>query len=158
MERSSMYRVFVLIFVGIAAAMSASAQDWSNEQRDIIEAIARLSAATSPDGGGPDAYADVLAPDFTRWTMGEGPVQGREKWIEGMREWWEDGWRVVDRKTDYLEISVHGTYATLRRIVEETYRGPKGGESRSRTALAEMWVLTDDAWLLLRANAHPLEL
>jgi hypothetical protein len=137
--------------------VGVSAQDWSSQQQLIIDALERLGAATRPDGGGPDAYAEVLAPEYTRWTMGEGPINDRDQWIAGVRGWWENGWRVVDSNAEYLEVTVHGDFATTRRIVEETYHGPSGEESHSRTALAETWVRRDGTWLLLRVNAHPLE-
>ena len=153
-----MLRSAATILIVLVCATIVAAEEHSAEEQQIIDAIERLSAATAPGGGGPDAYAEVLASDFTRWTMGEGEIQDRDAWVDGMRGWWEDGWRVTARETDYLEIAVLGEFATMRRIVTESYRGPEDEESRSRTALAETWVRRAGEWRLLRVNARPLEL
>ena len=47
-------------------------------------------------------------------------------------------------------------YAHTRRIVTETYLGPKGDNSTSRAALAEIWIKKNDKWLLYRVNVHAM--
>ncbi|MCG8435137.1 MAG: nuclear transport factor 2 family protein [Gammaproteobacteria bacterium] len=136
----------------ILMPFTATAAEWNTTQREIIAAIQALSAATAPDGKGADEYATVLAKDFTRWTLGADSVSGRESWVEGMREWFDDGWRVTDRKQTYLEIAPKGDFATVRRIVSETYLGPDGEVITSKAAVAETWIREDGNWKLLRAN------
>lgn len=143
--------------VVLAAAPAAAQQNWTTEQREVLAAMDWLSAATAPDGLGPDAYAAALAPDFSRWTVGSTVMSGKYDWVRGVREWFDDGWRVAQRSTRHLEITVIGDLALTRRIVEETYRGPDGEESRSTAALAEVWTRRDGPWLLLRVNVHPME-
>lgn len=152
-----MKQILLALVLVLASAGDIMAGDWSADQQAIIDAIGRLGAATRPDGGGPDAYAAALAPGYTRWTLGRDSVEDRERFIESMREWWTDGWRVVSSQTDYIEIAVHGDFATARRIVTESYRGPQGEETGSRTALSEVWVRGDDGWLALRVNTRPLD-
>jgi hypothetical protein len=98
-------------------------QSWDPQQRQVLATIERLSAATAPDGGGPDAYAVILADDFSRWTLGSDVINDKQSWVEGMRSWWNDGWRVADREARVLEIRVSGDHAFTRRIVTETYVG-----------------------------------
>ncbi|MDX1584494.1 MAG: hypothetical protein R3338_12935, partial [Thermoanaerobaculia bacterium] len=76
-------------------------------------------------------------------------------WISSMREWFDEGWRVTDRKSRIVEIEVRDDVAFTRRVVEETYSGPDGETSTSRAALAEVWILRGDSWLLSRVDVHP---
>jgi hypothetical protein len=73
--------------------------------------------------------------------------------VAGVRGWFDDGWRVVERVQEIVEITVVGEYAFCRRIVEESYLGPDGENSVSKAALAETWIRGEGAWLLLRVNA-----
>ena len=119
--------------------------------------MGRLSAATAPDGAGASEYGAVLAADFTRWTVGSSDISDKTSWVQGIQEWFEDGWRVSDRQTQHVEIVVRDDLAFTRRIVEETYLGPDGERSVSGAALAEVWVRGDHGWLLLRVDVHPLD-
>ena len=132
--------------------------DWSAEQREILDAIARLSAATAPGGGGADDYAMMLTDDFSRWTIGSDVVNGKPDWVEGVREWFDDGWRVAERQVEGLDITVRGNIAFTRRIVTEAFVGPDGERPAPGTAaLAEVWVREDAQWQLLRVDARPLD-
>lgn len=136
---------------------SLHAQDeWSVEQRSILEAIDRLSATTAPGGGGPEAYGEVLTADFSRWTLGGATINDAESWVDGMRDWWDDGWRVIDREAEVLEISVRDDEASVRRIVGETYRGPGDETTSSKAALAEVWRRDGETWKLARVDIYPL--
>ncbi len=147
----------LLCWVVLTPSPASSEESWSKEQRQVLAAIQRLSASTAPGGAGPDAYAAVLADDFSRWTVGSDVINDKETWVEGVREWFNDGWRVSDRKTRNLEIQVSGGQAFIRRIVTETYLGPDKETSSSSAALAEVWVRRADDWLLLRADVHPMD-
>lgn len=127
------------------------------QEHQIVRAIERLSAATATDGAGPAAYAAVLHPDFSRWTLGSDAAEDKETFVAAIQEWWRDGWRVSARDSRALHIVVRGDYAFTRRIVSETYVGPDGEQSASTTALAEVWVRGGDDWLLLRVDAHSID-
>lgn len=147
-----------LVCLTLLLAVPAGATDWSPAQQQVLAAIARLSAATAPDGGGADAYAAVLADDFSRWTVGSDKLQTKQSWVDGMREWFDIGWRVTDREQTVLEITVDDRFAFTRRIVAETYTGPRGDITNSKAALAETWVRGDGGeWLLLRVNISVME-
>lgn len=117
----------------------------------------RLSATTEPNGTGADAYGEVLAEDFSRWTTGSTLINYKEVWVEGVRGWFDDGWRVIDRNQTVLEITIKGDNAFTRRIVEETYRGPDDEISISKAGLAETWIRSGGNWLLLRVSADVLD-
>ncbi|MEJ2548517.1 MAG: DUF4440 domain-containing protein [Gemmatimonadota bacterium] len=132
--------------------------EWSPGQREILDAIARLSAATAPGGGGADDYAARLTDDFSRWTIGSDSVIGKQAWVDGIRGWFDDGWRVSDRQSEVLEITVEGSTAFSRRIVSETYVGPDGDSSPpARAALAEVWRRDGEGWRLQRVTVHPIQ-
>ena len=134
------------------------AQDsWTTEQRQVLASLERLSAATAPDGTGADAYGAILAENFSRWTTGSSVINNKQSWVEGVRGWFDDGWRVADRGQNILEILVKGEFAFTRRIVEETYLGPNGESSVSKAALAEVWVRGEGVWLLFLVNVDVLD-
>lgn len=148
----------VLSLTLLSGASEVGAQQtWSPAQREVLAAIERLSASTAPGGAGAEAYGAVLAEDFSRWTVGSEIMNGKDEWVGGVREWFDDGWRVSDRETRHLEIRVRGAHAFTRRIVEETYRGPDGERSTSTAALAEVWVREEGEWRLLMVNVHPVD-
>jgi hypothetical protein len=135
-----------------------SAQDsWTTEQLQVVASIERLSTATAPGGAGADGYGAVLADNFSRWTTGSDVINDKQSWVEGVREWFDDGWRVTDRNQNILEILMMGEFAFTRRVVEETYLGPDGERSVSKAALAETWVRSDGVWLLLLVNVDVLD-
>jgi ketosteroid isomerase-like protein len=136
----------------------AAPGNWSPGQREILDAIARLSASTAPDGGGADEYAVMLTEDFSRWDIGSNVLMGKKEWVDGVRSWFDDGWRVSDRQAEVLEITVQGATAFCRRIVSETYTGPDGVASPpSRSALAEVWKRDGEGWRLQRVTIHSLQ-
>jgi hypothetical protein len=143
---------------GPARLDGASAREsLTSDELEVLAAIERLSAATAPGGGGAREYGAVLAEAFSRWTVGSTEIATKEEWVEGIREWFDDGWRVSDRRARRLELRVRGDYAFSRRIVEETYTGPGNERTSSTAALAETWVRGDFGWLLLRVDVRPME-
>ena len=143
--------------VTLARRFDEAPGDWSAEQREILDAIARLSASTAPGGGGADDYAAMLTEDFSRWTIGSDVMNGKQEWVEGVRGWFDDGWRVSDRQAEVLEITVEGPTAYSRRIVTETFAGPDGEATPpAPAALAEVWRRDGEGWRLQRVTVHPL--
>ncbi len=130
---------------------------WNSEQVKVIETMNLLSETTAPNGKGSDSYGSYLSDNFSRWTIGSSITSNKEKWVEGVKEWFDDGWRVSERSQQNLEILIMGNYAHTRRIVTETYLGPEGETSMSKAALAEIWIKENDKWLLYRVNIHPMK-
>ncbi len=151
------------LFVGllaVSATVGVSAQDaWTAEQLAVLDAIERLSAATGPGGGGAEAYAETLAEDYSRWTLGSDKQNGKKEWVDGIRGWFDEGWRVTDRRVENLDVTIRGNIAFTRRRVHETYLGPDGSRSSSASAVAEVWIkeAVDSTWKLSRVDIHPLE-
>ncbi len=150
--------LLVISVLSILPCAEAHSQDsWSPEQSHVLASMHRLSESTAPDGGGADKYGEVLAENFSRWTTGSKVINHKGEWIEGVRSWLDDGWRVIDRSQTILEITIRGDEAFTRRLVEETYLGPDEERTISKAALAETWVRSDDRWLLLRVNVDVLD-
>lgn len=147
----------VLLLLAWPSPQAFAQDSWTPDQQGVLTAIERLSEATAPGGSGADGYSAVLSDQFSRWTTGSSKVTGKQEWVDGIGEWFEDGWRVTDRDQIVLEISVFGEFAFSRRIVEETYLGPNGDSTKSRAALAETWLRGESGWLLLRANVDVLD-
>ena len=155
MKKAKSSLVFILLLLCWPALILAQ-ESWTTEQQEVLAAMARLSASTAPDGAGADDYAAVLAEEFSRWTIGGETLNGKKAWVEGVRSWFDDGWRVTDRNQEVSEVSLVGDFAFTRRIVEETNLGPDGEKTRSKAGLAETWVRVKGEWLLLRVNIYVL--
>ncbi len=127
-----------------------------DEKDNLLAAMEGFSATTGPEGAGADAYGSFLAHNFSRWTMGSDKVVDKEEIVESVRGWFTDGWRVTDRQSTELSIEFRGNLAFTRRIVAESYLGPKGETSSSKSALTEIWTKDTGTWLLLSVNVTPV--
>lgn len=144
--------------VKLRRRFEAAPGDWSPSQRQILRAMAELSASTAPGGGGPDDYAAMLTDDFSRWTIGSDAMDHKEEWIDGVRSWYDEGWRVADRQAEVLEIRVEGATAFSRRIVSEIYAASDGETSPpAKAALAEVWRRDGEGWRLQRVTVHSVQ-
>ena len=155
MQRFRVISLFMLLLFLLCSLASAQ-ETWTADQLEILASMELLSVTTAPDGSGADGYAAILAEEFSRWTTGSSVVNSKQAWVAGVRGWFDDGWRVVERTQEIVEISVVGEYAFSRRVVEETYLSPDGESSVSKAGLAETWVRGEGVWLLLRVNADVL--
>lgn len=151
-------KLFLLIILISLSPKTYSQPEWSGKAKELIETIEKFSETTSPSGQGADAYSEFLHIDFSRWTMGSSLENDKENWVEGVREWFDDGWRVSERHQETIEMLIEKKYAHVRRIVTETYKGPKGDTSKSKAALAEIWIKHRGKWMLFRVNVQPLSL
>jgi len=150
LKRTSLSIICLLFF------SSLFSQSWTAEQQGVIRAIDKLSVATTPDGGGAVAYGEMLTDDFSRWTAGTSRMNYKSDWVNEMRIWLDQGWRVTDREVLYVELVVNNDLAFTRRNVVETYLAPDGDRSTSKAAVAEMWIRINGKWLLFRADVHPI--
>lgn len=148
--------IIITVLFSFLSGFGYGQDNWNNEQKQIIETMNMLSATTAPDGKGANAYGSHLSDNFSRWTIGSSITNNKKKWVSGVREWFDDGWRVSNRDQKTLEILIMNDYAHTRRIVSETYLGPKGDTSISKAALAEIWIKKNNKWLLYRVNVHPM--
>lgn len=155
-DMTKRYLLYICVF-SLSVSHAFAQERWDPRQREILSAIETLSAATRPGGGGADAYGAVLAEEFARWTMGSDVINEKTAWVAGIAEWYEQGWRVVGRQSDVLQITVLDAIAFSRRIVAESLEGPGGERSESLTALTEVWVRRDGAWLLWRVDLTPVD-
>ncbi len=86
-------------------------------------------------------------------------MNDKATWVDGVRGWFDEGWRVADRTVDNVDIEIMGDLAFTRRLVQESYVGPDGSKTASRSAVAEVWTRASDGtgWKLLRVDVHPLD-
>ncbi|HNR76165.1 MAG TPA: DUF4440 domain-containing protein [Parvularculaceae bacterium] len=140
----------ILLFAGAADA------EWNADEKAVIAQMTALSQSTREGGGGADAYAAMLAPGFTRWTVGGNVINGRDAWIEGVADWLNEGGLVLGGTNDVLEITIEDDFAATRRIVVERMKNPDGSVATYRTGVAEIWRRDENgAWLLWRASVKP---
>ncbi len=143
---------FVLSFIVLKGAYAQP--DWNTDQLALIDRMKELSASMRVDGGGGEAYGGILADGFTRWTVGSTTINEREGWIDGIAEWFDAGWRVIDGSLEVLEIDIHGNIATTRRVVRESFKSPEGDITTYESGVVEVWEKSKDGgqWLLRRAS------
>ncbi len=78
--------------------IACNQHETNGAQKLVLETIRQLSETTAPGGGGAVAYARFLSDDYSRWTIGSTKTYNKEEWVDGVREWFTEGWRVSDRK------------------------------------------------------------
>ena len=127
-------------------------ENWDSDQRAIIFAMDKLSESTAGDNLGADVYAASLTEDFNRWTIGSEEITYKKEWVDDIRDWYDDGWRVPKRENNIISISVNKKTATVRRIVKEYYKGPQGETSDSKAGLVEVWKKIKGEWKLHSVN------
>ncbi len=150
-------KISTLIILVAFCSIAQAQERWSSAQKEIITAIQKFSESTAVNGQGAEAYASFLCEDFSRWTIGSESLSDKENWVKGIGDWFEEGWRVSDRKQKFIEISIQKDMAYVRRIVSKTYLGPDGSTSSSKAALVETWKKADEMWLLCRTNVQPIQ-
>ena len=85
----------MFILMPLLTCSLASAQDSRTaEPLETLASMEILSVTTAPNGTGADGYAAVLSVGFSRWTTGSNIVNGKQAWVDGVRGWFDDGWRV----------------------------------------------------------------
>ncbi|QNL21261.1 DUF4440 domain-containing protein [Hyphobacterium sp. CCMP332] len=146
-----------LIFLCFYCSMIQAQEPWNSDHKEIIKTIENFSESTSVNGKGANAYASFLSEDFTRWTIGSDVINNKVMWVEGIRDWFDEGWRVSDRSQQFIEINIANGLGHVRRIVTETYLGPDGSTSSSKAALVETWKKENEQWLLYRTNVQPIK-
>ena len=72
------FNIITAIFSFLTITTYAQDQ-WSNEQKQIIETMNLLSETTAPDGKGADAYSKYLSDYFSRWTIGSSITNNKKK-------------------------------------------------------------------------------
>ena len=144
----------ILLF--LSSSICFGQDQYTSDQKAILSVMNKLFETTAPGGKGAKAYGNFLADDFSRWTIGSTVVNGKQKWLDGINDWFSDGWRVTERDQQIIEILVLNDIAHTRRIVSESYLGLEGETSSSKAALVEIWVFRNDKWLLYRVNVHPI--
>jgi len=149
-------KILLLLFVMISE-MLISQNNWTPAQQEIIDTMEGFSETTAPQGKGGDAYGTFLTETFSRWTLGSDKINRKAEWIESVKSWFDIGWRVTHRSSEYVEILVEKNTAFIRRVVTETYLGPEGDTSTSTAALTEIWKKTIDDWQLDRVDVIPLD-
>lgn len=131
-------------------------ESYTRDKKAILSVMNNLFETTAPGGKGAKAYGSFLADDFSRWTIGSTVVNDKKEWLNGIKDWFNDGWRVTDRDQQIIEILVLNDIAHTRRIVTESYLGPEGEKSTSKAALVEIWVFRNDNWVLYRVNVQSI--
>jgi hypothetical protein len=138
------------------ASICYGQDSYTPNQTAVLDAMQGLSETTAPGGKGAKAYGTFLDDDFTRWTLGSTVVSDKQKWLDGIKDWFNDGWRITDRDQQIIEITILNDVAHTRRIVSESYLGLEAETSTSKAALVEIWVFRNDKWLLYRVNVQPI--
>jgi hypothetical protein len=148
----------LLLMVFISSSTHANEINFIDEEKNIKARMWELSETMKNGGSGASGYSQVLAPNYTRWTVGSEKINDKTNWMKGIQDWFDSGWRVTESNNNILEIDVVETHAFVRRVVSETYVGPNGENEIYQTGVAEIWVKNDDYWFLFRASVAPKKL
>ncbi len=149
----AVYSTIVLLVTMVVTTATKANTPSDNEL--IRSQMQALSESMHKDGGGQQAYAAILSPDFSRWTVGSDLINNRTNWLQGISDWFKSGWRVSHSENDVLELLVKDNQARVRRVVTETFVGPAGEQEIYQTSVVELWVKQQKQWLLQQANVAP---
>ena len=151
-------KIILFLAIFVATTIQISSQGFGQEESAIIDQMNALSASMKRDGSGGKAYAAILSPDYSRWTLGSTLINDRATWLKGINDWFNSGWRIAESENNIIEIKVYGDYAFVRRVATETYAGPNGENQVFQSGVVEIWNKKDKIWLLLQASISPKQI
>jgi hypothetical protein len=154
-----MKNIYILVMMmSIIWSTPATESAVITEKEQLKSRMYQLSNTMKKGGSGGQGYAELLMPNFTRWTVGSEIINNKSKWVKGINDWFDSGWRVSESHNDILEIRIFTNLAFTRRIVTETYLGPNNEKNIYRTGVVETWLKEQGNWFLLNASVTPEKL
>ena len=153
-------KIYYILFMTLLFTSSIQAvTDISKDvEKQIKSRMLELSKTMTKGGSGGKGYAQILMPNYTRWTVGSEIINNKSNWLKGINDWFDSGWRVSESKNVILEIRIIKDLVFTRRIVTETYVGPKNEKNIYKTGVIETWIKQNDNWFLLNASVTPTQL
>lgn len=143
---------WVLLILGAWLAFAGPA----GAEPEVTDAALRqrmeeLAASTLVGGAGWRVYESLLHPDYSRWAVGEA-YEGREKFLENLRGWWDYGMRVASRDVETVGVDLTGDVAIIRFVTRETFTGPEGDAGGFTGHVTNVWLREQGDWKLLSAE------
>ncbi|MCZ6597420.1 MAG: DUF4440 domain-containing protein [Planctomycetota bacterium] len=121
----------------------------------LRRAVEALSHSMSTEGAGPEAYAELLRDDFTRWFVGRQIVE-KEELVESLETWWKDGNRVAENRSRIVALDLSESVGIVRLEASESFVDQDGaGAGAFEGFVDQVWILRDERWKLLAANIAP---
>ncbi len=149
-------RTLMLAFLSglfsFGVSVSVHAESVISDER-LRESFHDLSASTLVDGAGWQAYESVLHPAYSRWAMGE-VYEGRQKFIDSLKEWWEYGMRVSSRDIELVGVDIADDFAVIRFKTTESFVGPDGPTEGFSGYVSNIWIRDNGDWKLFAAEIY----
>ncbi len=139
--------LLILIFLTIGPVAAKT----EVKDKALRQSMAELSASIAVGGAGWEAYANLLHADYARWAMGE-VYEGREKFVNSLKEWWDYGMRVESRDVEIVGVDIIGDIAIVRFVTTETFIGPDGESVGFSGHVSNTWIKEHGDWKLLSAD------
>ena len=143
----------LLIVLAIAASVvGQEGPATTSESNELLEVARSLSSTTLAGGEGPDAYAEYLHPEFSRWSAGREVVDHPAS-IKMIREWWDAGNRQASSEEDTISVQIVGNTGVIRKRMTEKYVDGEGKDTGSFSGfVTQTWVREAGRWKLLSAT------
>ncbi|BDX05853.1 nuclear transport factor 2 family protein [Planctobacterium marinum] len=154
------FSIFTLIFGSLFLSSSiaapdkhsASEQNWSEEQLEIIE-LNRF-VALAPKQVGYEAYAELFHPDFTNWYMAgdKKSLRSRAEYLSLVSDWLHAGNYATFSKVDPISIDVLGDLAYVRQVKEEHFYHPDQPPTKFVGHFASLMKKHNGKWTFYRTS------
>lgn len=142
-----------IIFVAAALAMTSTfavnAQEWSEEQQSVIDAMVNMQGWTEPDTLDLDAWADHYADDYVHWPMSGTQTASKQMVTDGLRQWSAAGNSVLPDGNQIVDIIVRGDIAITMTVVDQNYRDADGEETGFDGYSMRVWERLHGRWVAL---------
>lgn len=150
--------VALSLLLALGACVTPTAEpvrDTAADEAAILAASESLSMTTLEGGDGPEAYAALLHPRFTRWYVGT-DVMDRKALVAAIEQWWLSGARVASGEREVVHLLLQGDQALLRLDLSEEFVDGDGNPAGAFAGhVAQTWARSGDQWLLLAADIAP---
>ena len=158
--KAVVFSIFTLIFSSLFLSQSikasekhsASEENWSEEQLEIIE-LNRF-VALAPKQVGYEAYAELFHPDFTNWYMAgdKKNLRSRAEYLSLVKDWLDARNYATFSKVDPISIDVFGDIAYVRQVKEEHFFHPDQPPTKFIGHFASLMKKHKGKWTIYRTS------
>lgn len=143
---------FLMVATLLIKSTSAFAQQWNEEQLQIIEL--NRWVALAPKEAGYETYAALFHPDFTNWFMAgdQASLRTREEYLTLVKKWLDDGNYATYSKVVPISVEVFGDIAYVRQLKEERFHHPNQEPSQFVGQFASLMKKHEGKWTFYRTS------
>ncbi len=137
------------IFSTAMADAGGAARQWTSEEQAVIDAVSKGPIGIEDDF---DAWAAGFTDSWSYWRVGASEIRERDEHMRLVKDYIDDGARVVAYEMTPVDLIVHGTAALLRLNATETIEEADGETVVVRYSSAAFLIKEDGVWRIEASN------